>query len=191
MIPKLKSWFATVPLPMLMALTIMVICGPVVRQAVLASASGAPARLQLLYGSAASFAALTTGVLAALALSAALHLHERLPVAIAGLAAFLTMALWLIGEEVLRLAPYIANTGGSVLRLATYADPGVITGSAAGVLASVAGLRLASGSLGGVKRARRAALGDADWMTMQDAAKLFPADGQIIIGERTALMRPA
>src|SRR5690606_13146679 len=35
-----------------------------------------------------------------------------------------------------------------------------------------------------VKRARRATFGDADWLPMSSAARLFPEDGEIVVGER-------
>ena len=52
----------------------------------------------------------------------------------------------------------------------------------AAIVAGIASLLMADGGEG-FKRARSAALGDARWLDMTEASKLFPPDGEVVIGE--------
>ncbi len=72
-----------------------------------------------------------------------------------------------------------------------YADVATLMGAVAVLFAGIFALRV--GLRGNAAfatpaprrmRGRRAVHGDADWMTMQEAAKLFPETGGIVIGER-------
>lgn len=72
-----------------------------------------------------------------------------------------------------------------------YLDAATLTGASATLLAGMFALRVglrgnAAFSAPAPRRMRgkRAVHGDADWMKMQEAAKLFPDTGGIVIGER-------
>lgn len=92
-------------------------------------------------------------------------------------------------RETFRLL-YLANgvpVGRSVL---SYADPATILGACSALLAGVFALRVAlKGNAAFAKpaprriRGKRAIHGDTDWMSMAEAAKLFPQAGGIVIGE--------
>ncbi len=75
--------------------------------------------------------------------------------------------------------------------LLSYADPSTIAGAGATLLTTFFALRVARIGNAAFSRSeprriqgKRALHGEADWMTMQDAEKLFPETGGIIIGER-------
>ena len=73
----------------------------------------------------------------------------------------------------------------------SYADPSTMIGAAGLLLAGAFAARVAlkgnaAFAVAGPKRVRgkRALHGDADWLSMVDAARLFPDTGGIVIGER-------
>jgi len=75
--------------------------------------------------------------------------------------------------------------------LLSYADPATIAGAGTALLAIFFALRVARMGNAAFARSeprriqgRRALHGEADWMTMQEAEKLFPETGGIVIGER-------
>ncbi len=75
--------------------------------------------------------------------------------------------------------------------LLSYADPSTITGAGAALLTTFFALRVARMGNAAFSRSeprrirgKRALHGEADWMTMQDAEKLFAETGGIVIGER-------
>lgn len=95
-----------------------------------------------------------------------------------------------IARETIRLTGFAANVsaGRSVL---SYIDPATMLGSLAAFISGVFALRVAirgnaAFATTSPKRigGRRAVHGEADWMRMQGAAKLFPEDGGIVIGEQ-------
>ncbi len=95
-----------------------------------------------------------------------------------------------IARESIRLAGLAgsAPTGQSVL---AYADPATMIGAGVTFIGSVFALRVAIMGNAAFATAkpkriagRRAVHGEADWMKMQEAAKLFPEHGGIVIGER-------
>ncbi|KRB49302.1 conjugal transfer protein TraG [Rhizobium sp. Root708] len=74
--------------------------------------------------------------------------------------------------------------------LVSYADPSTLAGAGTALLVTLVALRVAR--IGNAAfsrreprriRGKRALHGEADWMTMQDATKLFPETGGIVIGE--------
>lgn len=78
--------------------------------------------------------------------------------------------------------------GQSVL---TYADPATMLGAATALVSAVFAMRVAvKGYAAFAKPAprrmhgRRAVHGEADWMSMREAGKLFPESGGVVIGER-------
>lgn len=95
-----------------------------------------------------------------------------------------------IARETIRLAG-IASEVPARQSVLAYADPATMIGAGVAFIGSVFALRVAikgnaAFAMAGPKRigGRRAIHGEADWMKMQEAAKLFPEHGGIVIGER-------
>ncbi|MBO0132004.1 Ti-type conjugative transfer system protein TraG [Agrobacterium burrii] len=93
-------------------------------------------------------------------------------------------------REGVRLAGIAGDVpkGQSVLG---YADPATMLGASTAILAGVFALSVAmmgnaAFAKGSPRRigGKRAVHGDADWMKVQEAAKLFPDPGGIVVGER-------
>ncbi|PYE92965.1 type IV secretion system protein VirD4 [Rhizobium sp. PP-F2F-G38] len=93
-------------------------------------------------------------------------------------------------REGTRLAAFAGNlpSGKSVI---TYLDPAAMVGAAAALIVGCFALRV--GAIGNAAfvqsepkriRGKRAMHGEADWMKLTDAAKLFSNAGGIVIGER-------
>lgn len=126
---------------------------------------------------------------AVLALVALLPLHLRRVPALAGMLCLLAAAFCYGVREFQRLAFYVEQqnmTWGDVL---PFVDAFVIAGGIVGFAVSGVSARLSLAGRGKVKRAKIGSFGDADWMTMREAAKLFPEDGEVVIGERYAVDR--
>ncbi|NTA19744.1 Ti-type conjugative transfer system protein TraG [Agrobacterium tumefaciens] len=95
-----------------------------------------------------------------------------------------------IARETIRLNGIAGSVpaGESVL---AYVDPATTIGAGIAFIGGVFALRVAikgnaAFATGGPRRigGKRAVHGEADWMKMQEAAKLFPDTGGIVIGER-------
>ena len=93
-------------------------------------------------------------------------------------------------RETVRLAGFAGNVpaGQSVL---AYADPATMVGAGIAFISGMFALRVAMMGNAAFATAvpkriagKRAVHGDADWMNMREAAKLFPEAGGIVIGER-------
>ncbi len=93
-------------------------------------------------------------------------------------------------REAIRLTGIAGSipAGQSVL---VWADPATAVGAAGALLAGVFALRVAIKGNAAFAKATprrvhgaRAIHGDTDWMNMGEAAKLFPDDGGIVVGER-------
>jgi len=115
---------------------------------------------------------------------AALPLHLRRIPALSGMMTFLVNAIAYGGREFQRLAPYVDQHGMAWSDVLPYVDPAVVVGVAVGFSLSGLSARLSLAGRGPVKRAKIGSFGDADWMTMSQAGKLFPEDGEIVVGER-------
>ncbi|RWH90154.1 MAG: Ti-type conjugative transfer system protein TraG [Mesorhizobium sp.] len=98
--------------------------------------------------------------------------------------------LFAVARETVRLAEIAGNvpSGQSVF---SYADPSTTLGACAAFFAGVFALRVAAkGNAAFAKPAprriqgKRAVHGEADWMGMAEAARMFPDAGGIVIGER-------
>ncbi|MDN5928619.1 MAG: Ti-type conjugative transfer system protein TraG [Hyphomicrobiales bacterium] len=115
----------------------------------------------------------------------------RIKAAAWGVAAGSVVAILLaLVREVVRLYEIVDRVpaGQSVMR---YVDPSIMIGAAGLLMAGVFATRVAlkgnaAFAAAGPKRirGRRALHGDADWMPMEDAARLFPENGGMVIGER-------
>ncbi|MBZ6078850.1 Ti-type conjugative transfer system protein TraG [Microvirga puerhi] len=121
-------------------------------------------------------AAITLGIVALL------PRHWRLlPPRTAMVMLFLATAYYGYGEYS-RLAPYAVQYGWDVLM--KFIDPVAGGGFVAGFMAVGFSARLSMGRGDPIKRSSRATLGDAKWMSLSEAGKLFPESGGIVIGER-------
>ena len=127
---------------------------------------------------------LTIPFLVTLAIVALLPLHLRRPSALAGMLSFVVIALAYGIREFDRLSPYVDSHGMPWRDILPFTDAFVVAGAIAGFAINGLSARLSVAGHNGVKRAKIASFGDADWMTMSHAAKLFPDDGEIVIGER-------
>ncbi|MGK9264195.1 Ti-type conjugative transfer system protein TraG [Sinorhizobium meliloti] len=103
-----------------------------------------------------------------------------------GIATILIAAM----RETTRLAGFVGQlpAGKSIV---SYLDPATMVGGAAALMAGCFALRVALIGNAAFARAepkrirgKRALHGEADWMKMQEAAKLFADTGGIVIGER-------
>ena len=128
---------------------------------------------------------LVAGPLAGLVTVAMLPLHRRQPVAIAALLTLFVVAAGYAWREYDRLLPFASAPGQTWKTVSRYVDAFVIAGTLIGFGLSAACARLALPGRDGFKRAKSAVFGDANWMPMATAAKLFPTDGEIVIGERS------
>ncbi len=149
----------------------------------------APAKLMLgRAGLALPYVAATAiGVVALFAANGSTNVKAAGLSVMAGSAAVIMIAT---AREAIRLAGIARDVpaGQSVL---AYADPATMTGAGIAFIGSVFALRVAikgnaAFAMAAPKRigGRRAVHGEADWMKMQEAAKLFPEHGGIVIGER-------
>ncbi|HEY1153958.1 MAG TPA: type IV secretory system conjugative DNA transfer family protein, partial [Pseudolabrys sp.] len=93
-------------------------------------------------------------------------------------------------REAIRLTGIASSVPAGQSALA-YADPATMLGASAALLSGIFALRVAiKGNAAfaqtGPRRigGKRAVHGEADWMKMQEAGKLFPEPGGIVIGER-------
>ncbi|MCT7667361.1 Ti-type conjugative transfer system protein TraG [Shinella kummerowiae] len=132
-------------------------------------------------------AAAAIGVVSLFAAQGSMHIKAAGLSVLAGSAAIIIIA---ITRETIRLMGLAGNVsaGRSVL---AYADPATMVGAVIAFVGSVFALRVAikgnaAFTAAAPKRlgGRRAVHGEANWMKMQEAAKLFPDAGGIVIGER-------
>lgn len=128
--------------------------------------------------------ALLFGPLAGLLAVWALPLHRRRPVAMASLVCFLAVAGFYALREFGRLAPSAESGAVSWDQALSYLDMVAVVGAVAGFMAVAVAARISTVVPEPVKRARRGTFGDADWLPMPPAGRLFPPDGEIVVGER-------
>ncbi|ACP22505.1 TraG conjugal transfer protein (plasmid) [Sinorhizobium fredii NGR234] len=133
---------------------------------------------------AAPVPALLFGPLAGLVSVWALPLYRRRPVAIASLACFLVVVGFYALREYGRLVPSVESGAVTWDRALSYLDLLVVVGAVIGFLAVAVSARISVVVPEPVRRARRGTFGDADWLPMSAAARLFPEDGEIVVGER-------
>lgn len=132
-------------------------------------------------------AAAAVGVIALFATNGSANIKAAGLSVLAGSAAVIVIA---IARETIRLTAIAKDmpAGTSVL---AYADPATIMGAATAFIGGVFALRVAmrgnaAFAASGPRRigGKRAVHGEADWMKLPVAAKLFPEPGGIVIGER-------
>lgn len=127
---------------------------------------------------------LLLGPLAGLLTVWALPLHRRMPVAMASLVCFLTVASLYALREFCRLSPSVESGALSWDQALSYLDIVAVVSAVVGFMAVAVAARVSTVVPEPVKRARRGTFGDADWLPMSAAGKLFPPDGEIVVGER-------
>ncbi len=113
-----------------------------------------------------------------------LPLHRRRPIALASLLCFLIVASVYALREYERLAPSVATGTVTWDHALAFLDMIAVIGALAGFMAVAVAARISVVVPEPVKRARRGTFGDADWLSMAAASKLFPPDGEIVVGER-------
>jgi type IV secretion system protein VirD4 len=129
------------------------------------------------------------GPLAGLLTVFVLPLHKRKPVAVVTLACWLGVASFYAFREFARLSPSVVDGGMIWSDVLPYLDAFAVAGTIAGFMIVALTTRLSVVVPDPVKRARLGTFGDADWMTMRQAAKVFPPDGEIVVGERARVDR--
>ncbi|MBN9052464.1 MAG: Ti-type conjugative transfer system protein TraG, partial [Rhizobiales bacterium] len=124
------------------------------------------------------------GPLAGLLTVWALPLHRRRPIAMTSFICFLLMAGFYGLREITRLSPYVERGALSWDQALSFLDMVAVAGAAVGFMAAAVSARISSVVPEPVKRAKHGTFGDADWLPMAAAARLFPDDGEIVVGER-------
>ena len=128
--------------------------------------------------------ALLFGPLAGLLTVWALPLHRRRPIAMATLICFLSVACFYGLREFGRLSPSVESGAVTWNQALSFIDMVAVMGSVVGFMATAVSARISTVVSEPVKRARRGTFGDADWLSMSAAGRLFPDDGEIVVGER-------
>lgn len=147
-------------------------------------AAGMSSKTEYWFLRAAPAPALMFGPLFGLLTVWALPLHRRRPIAIVSLLCFLAVVGFYGLREYGRLAPSVERGIVPWDYALSYLDMVAVIGALAGFMAVAVAARISTVVPERVKRARRATFGDAHWLSMSAAGKLFPADGEIVVGER-------
>lgn len=124
------------------------------------------------------------GPIAGLITVLALPLHRRRPVAMVSLICFLGVSGFYALREYARLSPSVDSGAVTWDEVLSYLDFFAVIAAAVGFVIVAISARVSVVVSDAVKRAKRGTFGDADWLTMSAAGKLFPADGEIVVGER-------
>ncbi|WP_338811525.1 Ti-type conjugative transfer system protein TraG (plasmid) [Agrobacterium leguminum] len=127
---------------------------------------------------------LLLGPLAGLLAVWALPMHRRRPVAVVSFISFLAVTGLYAMREFGRLSPFVESGAVSWDGALSYLDMVAAGGTLAGFIAVAAAARISTVVPDPVKRARNGIFGDADWLKMPAAGRLFPPDGEVVIGER-------
>ncbi|MDX3978612.1 Ti-type conjugative transfer system protein TraG [Shinella sp.] len=147
-------------------------------------ATGMAGKTQYWFLRASPVPALLFGPLAGLVAVWALPLHRRRPIAMASFICFLfVMGLYAL-REIARLSPYVESGALSWEGALSFLDMIAVASAALGFMAAAVSARISSVVPEPVKRAKSETFGDADWLPMAAAARLFPEDGEIVVGER-------
>jgi type IV secretion system protein VirD4 len=147
-------------------------------------AAGLIGKTQYWFLRASPLPVLLFGPLAGLLAVWALPLHRRRPVAIVSFLCFILMAGFYGLREFGRLEPSVERGVLSWDRALSFVDMIAVVGAAMGFMAAAVAARISSVVPEQVTRAKRGTFGDADWLPMSAAGRLFPDDGEIVIGER-------
>ncbi|KQY15036.1 conjugal transfer protein TraG [Rhizobium sp. Root73] len=146
-------------------------------------AIGMPGKTHHWFLRAAPVAALLFGPLGGLITVSVVPLHRRRPIAMASLLCFLIVAAFYALREYRRLALFVTSGAITWDRALSYLDMVAMIGALSGFLAVAVAAHISIVVPEPVKRARRGAFGDAGWLSMSAAGRLFPPDGEIVVGE--------
>ena len=147
-------------------------------------ATGMAGKTQYWFLRASPVPVLLFGPLAGLLTVWALPLHRRRPIAMASFICFLLLAGFYGLREMARLSPYVERGALSWDQALSFLDVVAVASAAVGFMAAAVSARISSVVPEPVKRAKSGTFGDADWLPMAAAARLFPEDGEIVVGER-------
>jgi type IV secretion system protein VirD4 len=147
-------------------------------------AAGLTGKTQYWFLRASPLPVLLFGPLSGLLAVWALPLHRRRPVAMVSFLCFLLVAGFYGLREFARLEPSVERGVLSWDRALSFVDMIAVVGAAMGFMAAAVAARISSVVPEQVTRAKRGTFGDADWLPMSAASRLFPDDGEIVIGER-------
>ncbi|EJF92373.1 Ti-type conjugative transfer system protein TraG [Bartonella taylorii] len=111
-------------------------------------------------------------------------LHLRRAITLVSAVFFGITALYYIGGEIKRLSPYVGQQGITWNYALKFMDSMVIFGVIIGVALLTIQVMTTFPRTNKIKRAKKGIFGDASWMHLREAAKIFPANGQIVVGER-------
>lgn len=147
-------------------------------------AIGMPGKVASWFLRTAPLPALLLGPLAGLVTVWALPMHRRRPIAMVTLLCYLGVVVLYALREYERLVPFVERGTVTWDRALSYLDGFAVGGAIVGFLIVATAARISVVVADPVKRAKRATFGDADWLPMSAAARLFPAGGEIVVGER-------
>ncbi|MBO1040987.1 Ti-type conjugative transfer system protein TraG [Brucella pituitosa] len=147
-------------------------------------ATGLSGETQYWFMRASPVPALMFGPLAGLLAVWVLPLHQRRPIALASLVCFLLVVGFYALREITRLSPFVESRALSWEQALSYLDMIAVVSAVIGFIAIAVSARMSSVLPEQIKRAQRASFGDADWLPMRALARLFPDDGEIVVGER-------
>ncbi|WP_455479161.1 Ti-type conjugative transfer system protein TraG [Bartonella sp. B23] len=111
-------------------------------------------------------------------------LHLRKSITRVSAIFFAITAFYYIFGEIKRLSPYVGQQGITWDYALQFMDPMVIFGVVIGVTLLAIQFITTIPRTNKAKRAKKGIFGDASWMNLREAAKIFPANGQIVVGER-------
>lgn len=147
-------------------------------------AAGMTGKTQYWFLRATPIPVLLFGPLAGLLTVWALPLHRRRPIAMATLICFLSVAGFYGLREFGRLSPSVESGAVTWNQALSFIDMVAVVGAVVGFMAAAVSARISTVVSEPVKRAKRGTFGDADWLSMSAAGRLFPDDGEIVVGER-------
>ncbi|ENN94551.1 Ti-type conjugative transfer system protein TraG [Bartonella vinsonii] len=111
-------------------------------------------------------------------------LYLRKAITLVSAVFFGLIAFSYIWNEIKRLSPYVGQQGITWSYALKFMDPMVVFGIIGGVVLLALQVMTLSPHTNKIKRAKKGVFGDASWMNLRDAAQIFPANGQIVVGER-------
>lgn len=147
-------------------------------------AAGMAGKTQYWFLRASPFPVLVFGPLAGMLAVWALPLHQRRPIAMVSFVCFLLMVGFYGLREFVRLGPSVERGVLSWDEALSFLDMVAVASTVVGFMAAAIGARISSVVPEPVKRASQGTFGDADWLPMAAAGRLFPDSGEIVIGER-------
>lgn len=147
-------------------------------------ATGMAGKTQYWFLRASPLPVLLFGPLAGLLAVWGLPLHRRRPVAMVSFLCFLLTAGFYGVREFVRLGPSVERGVLTWDQALSFLDMVAVASAIVGFMTAAVAARISSVVPEPVKRASQGTFGDADWLPMSSAARLFPDSGEIVIGER-------